>query len=80
LRITAKNEREEEEHMQKITTVITIIPTGDEDGPQRMRQLVAREEDLDALARVRYTLHNTQVLTGQDRVTFVDTLTRDDSE
>ncbi|ROQ30861.1 hypothetical protein EDF46_3369 [Frondihabitans sp. PhB188] len=66
--------------MQKITTIITTVPTGDNEGPLRQRQLAMRDEDLAALGRVRFTLHNTQVLTGQDRVTFVDTLTRDDSE
>lgn len=63
--------------MQQITTVTTTVPTGDDDGPLRQRQLAMRDEDLAALGRVRYTLHNTQVITGTERVTFVDTLTRD---
>ncbi|RPE73731.1 MULTISPECIES: hypothetical protein [unclassified Frondihabitans] len=63
--------------MQQITTVTTTVPTGDDDGPLRQRQSAMRDEDLAALGRVRYTLHNTQVITGTERVTFVDTLTRD---
>jgi len=63
--------------MQQITTVITTVPTGDDDGPARMRQLVARDEDLAAHGRAGYSLHNTQSIAGIERLTFVDTLTRD---
>jgi hypothetical protein len=66
--------------MQQITTVTNTVPTGDDDGPMRMRQLVARDEDLASYARAGYRLHNTQTITGTERVTFVDTLTRDDTE
>lgn len=66
--------------MQQITTVITGVPTGDDDGAARMRQLVNRDDDLAAHARAGYRLHNTQTITGTDRVTFVDTLTRDNDE
>ncbi|MGA1813722.1 hypothetical protein VH571_15175 [Frondihabitans sp. 4ASC-45] len=66
--------------MQKITTVTTTVPTGDDDGPMRGTQLAQREQDLAAHGRAGYSLHNTQTVTGQERVTFVDTLTRDDSE
>ena len=58
--------------MQQITTVISTVPTGDDDGPQRVRQLVARDEDLAAHGRAGYVLHNTQTITGAERMTFVD--------
>jgi hypothetical protein len=63
--------------MQNITTVTTSVPVGDDEGGQRIRQLVARDEDLAAHGRAGYRLHNTQVITGTERVTFVDTLTRE---
>lgn len=63
--------------MQTITTLTTSVPTGDDEGGQRIRQLVARDEDLAAHGRAAYRLHNTQMITGTERVTFVDTLTRE---
>jgi hypothetical protein len=62
--------------MQHITTVVTGVASGDTDGALRVRQLADRDADLAAHARAGYVLHSTQTITGGDRVTFVDTLTR----
>jgi hypothetical protein len=63
--------------MQQIATVQTIIPTGDDETTRRTNGLVQREDDLNAWTRRGYTLVHTAVITGSERATFVDTLSRD---
>lgn len=63
--------------MQQIATVQTVIPVGDDDFMRRTDGLVQREDDLNAWGRRGYILAHTAVIQGAERVTFVDTLTRD---
>ncbi|MCE0459529.1 hypothetical protein [Curtobacterium flaccumfaciens] len=44
----------------------------------RGRQLADRDLDLAKLTEAGYVLASTYVITGEERVTFVDTLTRED--
>lgn len=62
--------------MQEHRTVATAVPTSDDEGAKRLRQLADREEELNAHARIGFVLHSTHTIVGGDRVTFVDTLTR----
>jgi hypothetical protein len=62
--------------MQELRTVATAVPTGDDDGMKRLRQLADRDDELNAHARIGFVLHSTHTIVGGDRVTFVDTFTR----
>ncbi len=64
--------------VQHIATVQTAIPTGDDEDTRRTDKLVQRVDDLNAWTRRGYVLTHTAVLTGVERATFVDTLTRND--
>jgi hypothetical protein len=64
--------------MQQIESVVTTVPAEDERGAQRLRQLADRDHDLAKLTSVGYVLSSTHTIPGTDRVTFVDTLTRED--
>lgn len=62
---------------QYITTVTTVIPSGDD--AERYRQSLRigeRDEDLRKLAEVGYSLASTVTIPGQDCVIIIDTLTR----
>ncbi|MFB9665727.1 hypothetical protein HP467_01845 [Curtobacterium albidum] len=64
--------------MQQIRTVTTTVPSVDHLGPMRGRQLADRDLDLAKLTEAGYVLASTHTIAGEERVTFVDTLTRED--
>lgn len=64
--------------MQQIKTVATTIPTDDDRGQQRAQQIAERDFDLARLTDSGYALSSTIALPGTDRVTILDTLTRED--
>jgi len=66
---------------QQITTVTTFVPVVGEGELQRqLRKLGERDSDLSTFARNGWELAHTATITGPEVVTFVDTLTRTDSE
>jgi hypothetical protein len=79
---TAKKREGEEKHMnQQITTVTTFVPvTGVGELQRQLRKLGERDSDLSTFARNGWELAHTATITGPEVVTFVDTLTRTDSE
>lgn len=62
---------------QNITSVVTRVTKDNEQSQARMRQLAEREADLQAHARIGYSLTHTAVIDTPDAATFVDTLTRE---
>jgi len=62
--------------MQEMTTLVTSVPNGDDEGGQRLRQLADRDRESSRHGRRGWVLHSTHPITGEERVTFVDTLTR----
>lgn len=62
---------------QNITTVVTRVTKDSEQNQARLRQLGEREADLQAHARIGYSLTHTAVIDAPDSATFVDTLTRE---
>ena len=62
--------------MQEMTTLVTSVPNGDDEGGQRLRQLADRDTELSRHGRRGWVLHSTHTVADGDRVTFVDTLTR----
>jgi len=62
---------------QNITSVVTRVTKDNDQGQARMRQLAEREADLQAHARIGYSLTHTAVIDTPDAATFVDTLTRE---
>lgn len=62
--------------MQEMTTLVTSVSNGDDEGGQRFRQLVDRDTELSRHGRRGWVLHSTHAIAGRDRVIFVDTLTR----
>ena len=68
-------------HKQQITTVSTFVPVvGVEGMQQQLRKTAERDGDLGSLARSGWDLAHTATIPGPEGVTFVDTLTRTDSE
>ena len=66
---------------QQITTVTTFVPVAGVGELQRqLRKLGERDSDLSTFARNGWELAHTATITGPEVVTFVDTLTRTDSE
>jgi hypothetical protein len=66
---------------KQITTVTTFVPVAGEGELQRqLRKLGERESDLAAFAGNGWELIHTATITGLELVTFVDTLTRTNSE
>lgn len=66
---------------QQITTVTTFVPvTGVGELQRQLRKLGERDADLSTFARNGWELAHTATITGPEVVTFVDTLTRTDSE
>jgi hypothetical protein len=64
----------------RITTVVTVTPTGDDSAQSRIRKMAEREQDLQAHARLGYVLAHTHVVHGSGLDTFVDTLTQPTEE
>jgi len=62
--------------MQEMTTHVTAVPSGDDEGSRRLRQLADRDTELSRYGRRGWALHSTHTIVGTDRVTFADTLTR----
>jgi hypothetical protein len=62
--------------MQEMTTLVTSVPNGDDEGGRRLRQLADRDTELSRYGRSGWALHSAHTIVGTDRVTFVDTLTR----
>jgi hypothetical protein len=66
---------------QQITTVTTFVPvTGEGELQCQLRKLGKRDSDLATFARNGWERADTATITGPEVVTFVDTLTRTDSE
>lgn len=62
---------------QYITTVTTIVHTGDDaDSYRQSVRLSERDTDLSGLASTGYSLAHTMTIPGADRITIVDTLVR----
>lgn len=62
--------------MHEMTTLVTSVPNGDDESGQRLRQLADRDTELSQHGRRGWVQHSTHTITGRDRVTFADTLTR----
>ena len=66
---------------QQITTVTTFVPvTGVGELQRQLRKLGERDSDLATFARNGWELAHTATITGPEVMTFIDTLTRTDSE
>lgn len=66
---------------QRIITGVTFVPVvGEEKLQRQLHKLGERDSDLATFARNGWELTHTATITGPEVVTFVDTLTRTDSE
>jgi len=63
---------------QHVQVIETRVIKSDADTVTRSRQIGYRAQDLGSYARLRYTLAHTATIEGEEYVTFVDTLTRND--
>ncbi len=61
-----------------VTTVMTMLPTGDDDAGRRGQKLASREEDLRSAGRYGYVVCTTVAIPAGDYVMIVDTLAREE--
>jgi hypothetical protein len=62
--------------MQEMTTPVTSVPNGDDEGGWRLRQLTDCDTESSRHGQSGWVLHSTHTIAGGERVTFVDTLIR----
>lgn len=61
-----------------VTTVTTMVPTGDNEAGRRGQKLASREEDLRAAGHHGYVVCTTVAIPAGDYVMIVDTLSREE--